>query len=73
MKFILVGHWSVDGAMAHGSCHFDNGEVATNVMSVDAARDGSISTDLLDVLIRHFSYQEEWVFGMNIPPGETFN
>jgi hypothetical protein len=44
--------------MAHGSYHFDNGRVGTNVMSVDAARNESISINLLDHLNRHFSYPE---------------
>jgi hypothetical protein len=67
----LVGHWSDSGTLVHGSCHFEQDEVATNVVSVESNHEGEVPVGVLEWLILHFSCPEELVYGTNISPGEN--
>lgn len=69
VQHIRIGHWSKDGEITEGHCHFTEEEDASNAFCFEEEKGKRVPTALIGHIVQHFSYEGQWVLDLTFSKG----
>lgn len=70
---ILFGHWAKDGAMSEKHCHFSKDECCNNTFCFEETAESLLPKSLIMHILKHFSYEGQWVLDLTESKGNSNN
>ena len=67
---IIIGYWNKGGNTDAVHCHFDEGENASNAFCIEREKERPLPKDLLAHIIKHFTFEYQWVLDITNSKGE---